>query len=1498
MQIHPDLSHQFKELYEFYIPASYRSFLTPADLDNFMEQRLGFVAQRSSLIQVRAFNPADDQYWLAGKSIIEVNQPDCRFIVDVLIEYLNSAGLPIEQVIHPVLPLERDQAGCLLAFTGNSYESLVYIEIPRQSTDRLQQVESDLQEQVRELQLITGDYADGLQILQQVPMSAAALEYKDWLLEFMILMGSARITKTGTVESAYGILKIEKQLAVIQQNLQDTERRQDLVNGWQILESTLFSSVNRSRLYYAAILPGTQTDLLLIGLFAQKAELMDRSLVPHISGQLRDFIERSRVLPASFTAKEILSIAGRVPLGILYTRPDLAPEIYSFFINNLYAREPEFVVCPDRSHRMYWILATVPMREKLDDIRNRLIEVLGSRQEQMLYYTQDKLNKNRLLILGIQTPLQLETEILEKLQHDLAPVFHTWTVEFRRLVHNKHTGLDFINQSLERYFAGMGADFQIRQSPYESLLDLDQLEALTPERSIRVRCIRRADQSIVKIYSLHEIALSRTIPLLENFGLQVQSEYSIDYRYAGQNRIVSSYTIQDDAISDKNDRERLSRALQLVIRGEATSNRLDRLVVTAGLDSRQLKLLKALGAWYFQVDKGYSRKTLFETLLKYPDYCRLLLTAFSERHNPAQNQSEGEGDAVIQQMIASMPGLQEATMCRRLHLFCQAIVRTDYFLNQSEISFKIQSYRLEFLPLPRPFAEIFVFDYDMEGVHLRGGPVARGGLRWSDRMDDYRVEVLGLMKAQMVKNTVIVPVGSKGGFVLKQGAFPDRAAWIAAGKAAYQRYIRCLLRLTDNYDAEWRVHPPAGIQRLDGDDPYLVVAADKGTATFSDLANAVSVEQHFWLHDAFASGGSRGYDHKVQGITAKGAWESVRRHCLEAGLDPDKGAIRVVGIGDMSGDVFGNGMLLSKSMALIAAFNHLYIFIDPNPDSPTAWQERQRLFTAGLNWDQYNCALISTGGGIFDRNARSIELSAEARQALGITAEQLSGEDTIKAILQAPVDLLWNGGIGTYFKSAQETHFDAQDSLNDRVRINGNQIRAKVVGEGGNLGFTQAARIEAALNQVRLNTDAIDNSAGVDMSDHEVNLKILLGSLERKGIIKNEEERIQWIRRIEKQEIEKVLAHNSANNLGLSLEEIRRGDQMLYFRECIRDLVREGWIQREQDHMPYDSDLEPGANPALLLPRPVLASLMGFQKLYIKDVLQKERTFYGSDYNHYLRAYFPQELTQAFEESILEHPLRGELITTRIVNTIINSAGIAFFARCRLHTGKSGADIARAWLACADWIQLTELEVQLDDSQIPVAIQYEYRHLIQERLFLACCDVLKGLIAFPQTMASSVPLLRKIAMHSTYTSSAAHRKVMRNLDKVVQKRILEALRIADCVHLAFRIAQFQNAQPQISDPVHGFFQIWRSGKLDELAEILQSFHPHSSWELRFHSRLQDRVSGLPFELMLLTDDSAAKALAKLVGLAGDARTLHSRNELELAVLYEMLSDLDSVLERG
>jgi glutamate dehydrogenase len=905
------------------------------------------------------------------------------------------------------------------------------------------------------------------------------------------------------------------------------------------------------------------------------------------------------------------------------------------------------------------------------DVEMSLSQALSDAFGPVVFHTHSDLGAVSLLLFYFDSA-RLEHEVeVESVRKIAAPLVTTWEARVASALEAEFGERE--GRRLFRRYVRLDSRSGLYREvtpPEQTPGDVRRLEHLEARLEARL-VMKSAESATLNIYSLKPLGLTDTLRTLQNLGLAVTEELRIPLALPdGRKGIIYRFEIEASPALISSliaDQEQFIDALRAVDEERGTDDPLNALILQVGITWRQVELLRTLRNHLLQIRSHYNVETVNKVLLRNSRVASALYDSFAARLDPSLTGSRAaamaHGEREVQVALESVASLAEDEVLRALDNLVRSSVRTNFYQQPERpvFSIKVESRRVEGMPSPRPMFEIYVHSRLLEGIHLRGGKVARGGIRWSDRHDDFRTEVLGLMKTQMVKNSIIVPVGSKGGFVLK-GNVPARPALDAYLIDRYREFVSGLLDVTDNIVAGKILHPPE-VVRLDGDDPYLVVAADKGTAHLSDTANSVSMQYGFWLGDAFASGGSVGYDHKQVGITARGTWECVKHHFRNLGMDIQKEPFTVSGIGDMAGDVFGNGMLLSRTTKLIAAFNHRHIFIDPAPDAEKSFRERERLFKLPRsNWSDYNQALISKGGGVFDRSAKAIPVTPEMRALYEIVGESISGEEMVKRILKARVDLLYNGGIGTYVKASTEDNGEVGDRANDRVRVDGRELRAKVVAEGGNLGLTQKGRLEYWLRGGLLNTDALDNSAGVDMSDHEVNIKILLDMLVKKGVIKGKEERNRILAEMTEEVAGLVLADNKNQSQALTLDEKRSSTRYEEFVNLVEEMVAGGIINRVDEDVPTKEDLL--ASPARKrgLPRPLLAKLLGYCKMWAFDQIVRSELPDSPLAQPFLEEYFPKRIRECFGKHLPEHTLKREIIATAVANHLINNGGISLLS--------------------------------------------------------------------------------------------------------------------------------------------------------------------------------------------------------------------------------------------
>ncbi|HET7709467.1 MAG TPA: NAD-glutamate dehydrogenase domain-containing protein [Sphingomicrobium sp.] len=888
------------------------------------------------------------------------------------------------------------------------------------------------------------------------------------------------------------------------------------------------------------------------------------------------------------------------------------------------------------------------------------------------------------------------------------------------------------------YIGSFSEGYRARTSPEEAALDILRLSALDEENSRGVRISKVAGDPPgylrLKTYARGVVALSEAVPVLENFGFRVLEEFPTALA-GGALGYIHDFRVElpaGDLGAIMARADQIECAIAGVLNGAAENDEFNQLVLFAGLGTRPVVWLRAWFRYLRQTGSAFGLVTIVDALRRAPRATAALIGLFSALHDPAITRKRDAEVAGMREAfddaLSSVRSIDDDRILRRLRALVEAVLRTNAFAPAAAeaVAFKINSSMVPGLPRPVPWREIWVYSPRVEGIHLRGGPIARGGLRWSDRRDDFRTEILGLMKAQLVKNAVIVPTGAKGGFYPKHLPAPsNRDAWLAEGTEAYRIFIRTLLSVTDNIVDDKVVHPD-GVVIRDGEDPYFVVAADKGTATFSDTANAIALERGFWLGDAFASGGSNGYDHKAMGITAKGAWISVQRHFLEMGIDVQTDPVLVAGCGDMSGDVFGNGMLLSKAIRLVAAFDHRHIFIDPDPDEATSWTERKRLFDLPRSsWDDYDRTKLSRGGGIYPRTQKSIELSKAAQEALGIEAKAIDPQSLINAILKSPVDLLWFGGIGTYVKSSAQTHADVGDPANDAIRVDGNQVLAKVIGEGANLGITQAGRIEFSENGGRINTDFIDNSAGVDCSDKEVNIKIPLNREMRDGTL-TEPKRNLLLARMTDEVAEMVLEDNRLQSLALSIAESGGASALPAHVRTIELLEASGRLDRRVEGLVSSDDLLRRAQEHRGLTRPELAVVLSMSKLALQAAAEELKLADERVIEPELFEAFPKPMRKAHHHSIRAHRLRHEILATRVANRLVNRLGPNVALDLTEEEGASLGQVIAAFLVTERLLDLNELWLEIEQAALPESARIELFSIAASSIRAHLSDVLRS----------------------------------------------------------------------------------------------------------------------------------------------------------------------------
>ena len=1100
------------------------------------------------------------------------------------------------------------------------------------------------------------------------------------------------------------------------------------------------------------------TSNVFIGLFTSVVYYQSIKLIPIIKAKVNHIIENSGFGPNSYSRKELSSLLELLPRDELFQISlqelnDLAVEIFSLL------NKPKIKLFVRRDHFDNFLSCLVVMprdffsTEISEKVKDILYKDLGG------VIASQELQVTNLPIIYIYTIINIRSkdisasEILA-IEQKLSNLLKLWHENLKSALVSKHgeaRGLSYFRDFKDAF----PESYKEKYSVSEAIIDIDLLNRALQSETI-IFDLRKPSSSgelgddhfNLKIYSnKHKILLSDIMPILDNMGFKAIDEVTFFVELTKQHKNIWIHDFQLTisgyetlSISELKEHEILEgdelkkyveEALDLIWLSKVQNDGLNKLILRASVTCRQVVLIRALGKYLRQTDFVYGSDYVDEVLTRHPRLVKLMIRLFYNNFDPniAEKTRQDSLKTItdeIKDKLLKVVSSAEDKVIKRFFEIIKAIWRTNYFQldnlsSKDYISFKFESAKIPELPLPRPFAEIFVYSPRVEGIHLRGGKVARGGLRWSDRSEDFRTEVLGLMKAQMTKNTVIVPVGSKGGFVVKKSlSLLGREDYLKEGKECYKIFLSGLLDVTDNI-VNSKIVKPQNVVCYDEDDPYLVVAADKGTATFSDLANSVSEKYNFWLGDAFASGGSAGYDHKKMAITAKGAWISVQRHFTEINKNILEEDFSVIGIGDMSGDVFGNGMLLSKHIKLVGAFNHLHIFIDPAPEALQSYQERQRLFNLPTsNWTDYNKNLISKGGMIYERSAKIITPTPEIKAYFNIELDEITPDDLIKILLTSKVDLLWNGGIGTYVKSQKETNSQVGDKTNDALRINGSDLRCLVVGEGGNLGFTQLGRIEYSVKGGKINTDAIDNSAGVDCSDHEVNIKIALSKAVQDNLLTNQQ-RNKLLENMTDEVAELVLRDNKLQTQAITIAELQGASILEMNSRLINKLEANKILNREIEYLPSKDEILRRSAAKQGLTRPEIAVILAYSKITIyNDLIQSDLPDDPYFYNDLL-LYFPKMMQENHANEITTHALRREIIATAVTNSMVNRIGTFFYHFAQENTGLKGSDVARAYTITRDAFELRSLWNEIENLDGKISTKDQVELFIQINKLLQRC---------------------------------------------------------------------------------------------------------------------------------------------------------------------------------
>ena len=1508
-------------------------------------------------------------------SVIEVVVDDMPFLVDTLSMTLAQLGLSVQLIIHPILRVWRDRAGVIQSLhaqiesapdaEGGLRESWQYWRIDRIGDQpECEQLRRRLLAALADVRRACADWmrmrnsvvklcADISRHPPPLPAdviaeSRALLQYMEahhftflGLRESRLRRGRGGPALVPVPGSALGLLR--RRLSGTQDGIATANIRRALRSPGLLIitKANHRSTVHRpGYLDYIGVKRYDERgrvigETRILGLWTSQAYSADPRQVPWLRYKLRRVLEHFPFAPGSHDGKRLSQIVQTLPRDELFQAsvPDLLRCARAVLVLQDRARV-RLVMRRDEFRRFWSCLVFVP-RERCDSAVQARVEALvrsacrGLELESSLSIGESPLAQ---LHIVVRVDPAANTRIdAEHLQRAIAAAIVSWRDRLRDSLLARFGETAAL--ALERRYGGaFPASYQQDVDAAQAVDDIVDLEGLDaavdamqlrlyrpprqPHQRVHLRIIRRGEA----------LSISDVLPTFEHFGLRVIAErpYRLDWPDGSwawlQDFELEHYNLQPVAVPRV--AGELIAAFRAIRAGELDDDGFNRLLIAAELSVRQVTVLRACCRYLLQTGIPFSQSYMERVLGTHSAAARDLCELFQQRLSPHSTRGARARATLLEQRlrraIAAVVSPDEDRILRAFLAVILATLRTNYFrrdvagLPRPWLALKLEPARIPGLPQPRPAFEIFLHSPRVEGVHLRAGPIARGGIRWSERPEDFRTEVLGLMKAQHVKNTVIVPVGAKGGFVVRR--LPPRTAPLAQQHEVvecYRSFIRGLLDLTDNIVAG-RVVPPPQVRRLDGDDPYLVVAADKGTATFSDIANAISAEYGFWLGDAFASGGSAGYDHKKMAITARGAWECIKRHCRELGSDIQRQPFTVAGIGDMSGDVFGNGMLLSRQIRLVAAFNHQHLFLDPKPDAASSYRERERLFRLPRSgWNDYDTRLLSRGGAIFERSAKSVTLSREAQLLLELPQQSASPVEIIRAILCLPVDLLWNGGVGTYVKASNERHGEIGDRANDAVRVDGRQVRARVVGEGGNLGFSQRGRVEYAAAGGRINTDFIDNSAGVNTSDVEVNLKILLDAPDRAPVTPGRRNRL--LANATDEVAALVLRNNYLQSEALSLMERRAVEDLGEHQQLLRWLERHGEIDRAVEFLPADEELEQRRRQGRGLTRPELALLFAYGKIALNHALTETGSATDPYLARELERYFPRALQRRFARRIKRHRLRKQIIITATTNSIVNRVGPTLLIQCSEASNANAAAIARAYTIARDSADLRTLWAQIEalDGRIRPADQYDA--LLETSRFLSYYTLWLLLHrreygAVGAAVARLQPALREFAQVIPAALEGLDReryqtRCQRFTDQGFPPRVAAALAALEPLRVApDMVALMASARARARAVARAHFGLGARLGLDWLHGAIEQLPAGGGWQRAAQQRLRDNAltAHLRISAAALSKDAPRQApsaaaqdtaLARWQQLQRDLHALATPDLAALTMAVEALENL-------
>ena len=1534
-------------------------------------QRTAALPRLPGQSHVEILQQHEDAEFAANETVINIVFDDLPFLIDSLIMLLNrppqqsgEVKVDLQLLVHPIFTIKRNEQGELQSWsrsrsTDNGRESWVQIRLNQLSEAHATQLKGEIESMLATLYKVVSDEGLMRRALSQVTTQVQqqwhqdndeVLAFLNWLsANHFLFMGFCEYDLTQDDEGA-------QQLAIHQDSCLGLFQLRPVYpysSGFSNLEPhekatwlsgpRLILSKSQQR---ATIHRNTHYDLIgihklnaagevvgqwrFMGLYTAQTYLSSVWDIPVIRQKCRYVVQECDYVAGGYKDKTLHFILQSYPRDELLqiTAPALAPIVEGMVTLQERPRTRIFTRIDDFK-RYVSAMVFLPREAFNTNLRERVAALL-----ERAFASSDfdfSVNQGDGPLARLHFMFRTDAKLLPPvdaaaLEKEVEQLVRGWQDQFKVLL----ADVGDAEQSFAQFsIDSLSKAYQDQHKPEEAWQDIQRWYGISAQET-GIYLDASDDVEIpwrLRLYYRDQLpSLSKVLPMIESLGVTVYEEIPYEFTLADGSLI----SISDIGLAlQAEDSERLhldevrsefTALLQQVFNQQVEIDGFNTLVLKAGISWRDTVVLRSLAKYLKQATLPFSQAYVEQCLQHNIAPVLSLCSLWQMRLHP-QQANQAQADAVVKQFKQQLDDVSNADEDRILNAFLTvilAVVRTNFWQQDADgahkpvLSMKLESGKIDFLPKPWPMFEIWVYSPRIEGVHLRGAKVARGGLRWSDRMEDFRTEVLGLVKAQMVKNAVIVPNGSKGGFVCKQSPNPkDRQAVLNEGIACYQRFIQGLLDLTDNRLADGSLEHPQATHCRDAEDPYLVVAADKGTAKFSDIANQIAIDNHFWLNDAFASGGSAGYDHKGMGITARGAWESVKRHFRHLGKNIQTEDFTVVGIGDMAGDVFGNGMLLSEHIRLKAAFNHQHIFLDPNPDAASSYLERQRLFEAVAGWGEYNTELISEGGGVFDRSAKKINLSPQVQQWLNVIEGSMAPNDLIKAILQADVELLYNGGIGTYIKASSETHADAMDKANDVLRVNGDEVGAKVIGEGGNLGMTQLARIEYWQHGGRCNTDAVDNSAGVDCSDHEVNIKILLGGIVQAGQL-SIEDRNELLKSMTDEVAHLVLRNNYLQTQMLAMNQLDVVKNLPALTELMAYLQEHAGLQRKIEFLPDAAQLQQRLTSGQGFANPEIAVLMAYSKMHLQDALLAGDLPDDAVFNSVLVNYFPQAMQTQYREEIENHYLRREIIANQVANQVVNRMGISFVQRLSTEMGRSIDDVVRAYWIASELYQAERHFAHIEswDNEINAELQMR----LMAALARLISRVARGLLKDHAHLSDirswqehySVPVQDLLSQLPQLIKADAHPSVVNSMDVLSTQAVIgeETAQFLARLPYAENLLNLIDLSEQTEQPLAMVAEYYfdASAKLnsDWLYHTIAALPRENHWQNQACLAIREDTQNLLLDItkqMLVVEDASGEAVLeqKLQLVQQQVATMQPYAHIDLAMLSALLRSISKIV---